>query len=739
MYLYRGITMIALVWIGIWSSVYAHVTEESKERLLTLRNLSLEELQKVKISLDDVFDVFDGLVRTQKVKLATGLRQNTTVAPSVTTVITAQDIEATGAHSMEEVLRMVPGMSISHAGNYTPIYTLRGMFSLLNAEVLFLLDGTPIDSMLTGNRGIWGDVVPPLEQIARIEIIRGPASALYGANAYAGVINMITKTAQNMNGTEVGGYRGSYNSYAKWVTHGQNYGPLEIATHIYSQHSDGDAPWIPRDAQTSLDASSGAQKIPGYRPASLAPGPAHLHEEKLHAYLDLRYQAWQIKLYYQEVYDHGTGVHFLIVDPWGSGDTERYGLDLKWSSSQLMVHWDLDAYFTYQQLIDKADFRRNPPEAFVPTSMNGAGGVYHEGVREQYEYQTSRWLMGFNSLYSGFNQHKLRMGIGYVLSDLNPSIWVNRGRDATGTVLPLNSPMVDLSDSHYANYPHVDRTNWQAFIQDSWGFASGWELTSGLRYDSYLERDRSWQTINPRLVLVWQTTSCLTSKLLYGRAFRAPTFRELYLPVGGIVGNPLLEPETISTYELALDYQAMKNLNFSLNLFTYRANDQIVTVPLNERMNTYRNVAAWKGKGFEIEGRWKMTTNSSLLFNYAYANNNETSAHGEVRELGNYPHHVFYSRFDWMPIEGWFLNLQAKRVMDRERAASVSRLPVKDSTTLDLTLRYKDILNKHWNLALGIRNLLDAEIVEPSPPHPLYSYDFIMPGRNWFAEIRYHF
>ena len=86
-------------------------------------------------------------------------------------------------------------------------------------------------------------------------------------------------------------------------------------------------------------------------------------------------------------------------------------------------------------------------------------------------------------------------------------------------------------------------------LQDEWQLAPDWELTAGVRYDHYSDFGA---TLNPRAALVWQTSPRLTSKILYGRAFRAPAFDTLYAqnnPVG--LGNDSLDPETIDTIELA--------------------------------------------------------------------------------------------------------------------------------------------------------------------------------------------
>ncbi|MCV2369130.1 TonB-dependent receptor plug domain-containing protein [Roseateles oligotrophus] len=132
------------------------------------------------------------------ISIATGTRQPLRLAPSVASVITAADIKALGISNLERLLEGVPGLHVTRGGaNYEPQYVMRGIVSGQTPQLLLLQNGQPMTTMLVGNKGqMWGDF--PAQQIARVEIIRGPGSALYGAEAYSGVINIITKTAADL-------------------------------------------------------------------------------------------------------------------------------------------------------------------------------------------------------------------------------------------------------------------------------------------------------------------------------------------------------------------------------------------------------------------------------------------------------------------------------------------------------------------------------------------------------------
>lgn len=149
----------------------------------------------------------------QMVSIATGSRQLISRAPSVATVITAADIQAMGATDLDDVMETIPGVHVARTTQvYSPSYVFRGINLGFNPQVLILINGIPATSVVNGNRGN-GWVGLPLEHIARIEVIRGPGSALYGADALAGVINVITKSAEESGGTTIGARIGSFRSH----------------------------------------------------------------------------------------------------------------------------------------------------------------------------------------------------------------------------------------------------------------------------------------------------------------------------------------------------------------------------------------------------------------------------------------------------------------------------------------------------------------------------------------------
>lgn len=245
--------------------------------------------------------------------------------------------------------------------------------------------------------------------------------------------------------------------------------------------------------------------------------------------------------------------------------------------------------------------------------------------------------------------------------------------------------------------------------------------------------------------MIWQPRFDFTTKLLYGSAFRAPSFGELYVTNNPVaLGNPNLEPEIVKTWELAFDYRATDNLHLAMNLVNYQVSDKII--PISDPSVTtagaiVKNAGSREAQGLELEARWKITTQFSLLANYAFV---EAIDENNDHDVGNYPRHSAYFRTDWLLYSNWYLDTQINWIGELRRVYGDPRTPINDYTTVDLTLRRKEIKKGHWNLATSVRNLLDADVRDPSLGPDSSGVinipnDLPQAGRNYWLELRYRF
>ena len=185
----------------------------SQEMPKDLGNKSIEELMQIEV--------------TSPSKKAESLLE----APAAIFVITGEDILRGGYSSIPDALRMVPGLHVAQQSSHVWLVSARGFSSLFNAKMLVLIDGRLTYTPTFG--GVWWDVQdPPLEDIERIEVIRGPGGTLWGANAVNGVINIITKEAGKTQGVLVASTAGVNEGYSTRLRYGGTAGK-RFAYRIY--------------------------------------------------------------------------------------------------------------------------------------------------------------------------------------------------------------------------------------------------------------------------------------------------------------------------------------------------------------------------------------------------------------------------------------------------------------------------------------------------------------------------
>jgi iron complex outermembrane receptor protein len=639
------------------------------------------------------------------VSIATGTKQQLRRAPAVASVITAEDIAAMGATDLDEVMETVPGVHVArNALANSPVFIMRGIFDANNPQILMLQNGVPTTTMFIGGKGnAWGGL--PLENVARIEVIRGPGSALYGADAFSGVINIITKTAADTPGTQLGVRGGSFNMRSAWVQHGGQSGPVAVAAYLRVGSTDGFKETVAADAQTARDRTSGRAA------ASLAPGPINVGYDAVDASLDLSYDKWRLRGGYK-LRDHvgtGAGISYSL-DPNSYARNERTTVDLSWADPNISRDWGTGFSASYLQYVDTM-----PDNVLLaPPGVKFGATVFPNGqIGGPNKWERQLRLSAY-ATYGGFADQSIRFGVGH--DDLNmykTATYKNFFINQTTGLPTLPGPVIDYSNIQPFMSPQRRKVDY-AYVQDEWRIDHDWTLTAGVRRDLYSDVGG---TTNPRLALVWDANLDVTVKLLAGRAFRPPSFNELYGINNPVLrGNPALKPETNSTEEAAVSWQARSDLQLNVNVFRFTRRDMIVAAPNTPgaAQATFQNTGKQTGRGMELETIWDMNRTLRLTANYSYQKAIDETTHTDA---GYAPHHHLYARCDWRLASGWLASAQANWVADRKRAYTAAapdrRADIPDYTTADLTLRTTRSKDK-WDFAASIRNLFNTRVLEPS-------------------------
>ena len=335
------------------------------------------------------------------------------------------------------------------------------------------------------------------------------------------------------------------------------------------------------------------------------------------------------------------------------------------------------------------------------------------------------------SSYNGWQQHNWRFGIGARYQTVKATETKNFGPGVIdGTVPVVDGTLTDVSNTDNVYLPDSSRRVNYLSVQDEWQFAPDWQLIAGVRYDKYSDFGN---TTNPRVALVWETNDQLTTKFLYGSAFKVPSFLELFSRNNpSIIGNADLDPETIDTFEISFNYRPHPNLQTSLNLFKYKAEDLIEFTPVAE------NLRDQNGQGFEWEIDWRPSNQFRLQANFALQQSEDADTKATIADA---PGNQLTINSYWQFQPEWFLNTTINRVADRQRAANDSRSDIKDYTQVDFSLQRKNIYPQ-LDISLSVRNALDKDIREPSTVNAIGQAsipgDIPMEGRSVWLEMNYH-
>jgi outer membrane receptor for ferrienterochelin and colicins len=704
----------------IWAFSAATYAESKSATPLDVYNLSLAELGQVQISI------------------ATGNSTPLDKAPATASVIYAAQIEAMGARTLDDVLETVPGMhiSLSALSRLDSVESIRGIHTGFNPQVLMMLNGVPVQFSTPGGRPALFKL--PVANIDRVEVIRGPGSAIYGADAYAGVVNVITKDAVSIEHTKIGTRIGSFNSREVWLQTATEWKGIGIAFDASYQDSAGDSSRkVNSDLQSTLDTAFGTK-------ASLAPGSLSTRYQVLDSHLAISTNQLQFNLWNWRSTDAGVGAGAAqALDPTGRDDSNLWMADVTYHFQKNDSNWENSIRWSHLYYDEIAQFTLLPAGAIVPIGADGnvdfaapvGAALFTDGLKGRPGGVTKDTKVDFISIYSGFDSHRIRLNIGTRAQNASPRESKNFGPGVLDSIpLPsiVNGSLTDVTGTPYVFLVDKSRTVNYLSLQDEWHIAADLDLTAGVRYDDYSDFGN---TTNPRIALVWAASEKLTTKLLLGSAFRAPSFSELHFKNNPVsLGNPDIQPEKINSEELSFNYRPTATFQTTLTLFTYQAKKMIDFIPdAGATIKLAQNSNSQDGKGFEWEINWKPAQSLQLGMSYSHQDAIDTKTD---RRIPDAPGEQIKANLNWLLAKDWSLNSQVGWVSDRERPIGDLRAPVKDYTLLNVALNRKNLL-PNMDMQVAIRNATNADAREPSSG--TIPDDYPLESRSFWLGLTYAF
>jgi outer membrane receptor protein involved in Fe transport len=537
----------------------------------------------------------DKLMNVQVVT-ASGYLQTTAEAPSTILVITAQQIADRGYEQLEDALRDVPGIDMVHVNGYAPtLYYFRGMYGAQNLRALFMIDGV-VENNIIGSNDMAGPAYS-LYNVERIEIIWGPASALYGANAFGGIINIITKKGKDIDGFHAEAGKGTFNTSFANATMGERKNNYEYSLAGSLYNTDGPV-FTNRDPQYSASFVDHAYSFNG---------TFSYYSNKSKATLGCREyrtpMGWGTYLnspnYYLGLPNQG----------YGNGDTtgilsrnfngQRPGVnDVYLRTAFLQEEYNATAHLNF---LGRIIYRETgtAPDSYayltVDTTVKIGSTIIPAGrelIRANIASYSNRVAGEFSGNYSPSDDHKLSFGADFYRdnveqgdrrSTFDTTVYVFNGRDSVinyNTV--FKARLYDIRYNIGGFFQYILNTD--LLVNTSFTFGARDD------YNSYF-----FNSFSPRIVVVNQPTDKLTFKLQYGKAFRAPTNLEIHQAPS----NFSLKTEKINAYEADGIYMPSKKVRTQLNLFYNYLTDVILVTNLSGRFTANKNPGRYMIKGLE--------------------------------------------------------------------------------------------------------------------------------------------
>jgi iron complex outermembrane receptor protein len=487
----------------------------------------------------------DSLLNT-RIDAASKYSQTSAEAPASVTIITGDEIRLHGYRNLGEVLENVRGFYVSNDRNYPSLGT-RG-FSRpadYNNRILLLIDGHSTNESVWGGAPGGADLPINLRAIERIEVVRGPGSALYGSSAMFGVINIVTKTGVALDGIVVGASGGTGKLRQADVTAGRaigTRGSLSVSGAMVK--SDGRDLYFP---EFDTDDSDGFARQMDW-------------EDALSGFATF---SWADATARAGFWSRAKGVptasfDMAFADPRAETYDAYTFAEVAWrrqmrGTSQLSARVNVDRY----------KYHGSYPQ--VPD------GLYMDkGTSESIGGETMLVL-------DPASNHRLTLGTEF-RHTAKALYWE---RDIDGSIVQDNAPYNLAS----------------AFAQSELQIQQRVSLISGLRVDRKTDRKA---TVAPRLALVVTPDHASTVKLLYGEAFRAPSASEADLNTSFYIRNPSLRPERIRTFEIEAQRRLYSPVLLTLSLYEYRIRDLIEQIG-DDEVTQFRNVASTHASGAELQ------------------------------------------------------------------------------------------------------------------------------------------
>jgi outer membrane receptor for ferrienterochelin and colicins len=659
-----------LVREGSWLLLFVllAITAAAQEQKKDLGDTSLEELGNI------------------QVYSASKHMQKASDAPSSVTVITADEIQKYGYRTLADILESVRGFYITSDRLYSYV-GVRGFGRLgdWNSRILLLVDGHRINDSLNGN-GMLGTEFPvDVDLIERVEIIRGPSSSLYGAQAFSAVINVITRKPSQQKGVEISFEPASFGTYKGRVSLSGQYEGIDMLLSGTFYNSQGRTLFFPQfnSPATNYGVTSNTD-----------------YENSQRVIATVSFRGFTLQGLYSER-DKGMPSTFfgtLFNDPRTQDIRNQQYVDLSYQHS-ISEKWGLTVRTSYDQS------RLQGPQAYSTGLPDGSTTV------DTYSSRGGWWNSEAKVSGTVLEKHKITVG-----TEITDNLRQDQGNYIPiGNFVPFPGSSVILA----------------LYGQDEFAIVHNLTLSAGLRYDHYSDFGG---TTNPRLGLIYHLFHPTTLKLLYGTAFRAPEPFERTPDFGPFYdNNPGLKPETIRSVEGVVEQGLGQHFTLSGSVFRDWIDHLISLEPdLSDGLSVYQNSGKALATGVEVELDGHLGSGIKGSASYSFVDAESPITH---QILTNSPQHLGKLNVSYPVVQQrLFASVDAQYTSSAQTLAAntVSGFSVLNFTMLGHSL------GKHLDLSGSVYNVFNKKYFDPGRPED--PEDSIQQdGRNFRIKITARF
>jgi outer membrane receptor for ferrienterochelin and colicins len=590
--------------------------------------------------------------------------QSASEAPASVTVVTADEIQKYGYRTLADILQNTRGFYVTNDRDYSFV-GVRGFGRLgdSNNRILVLIDGHRINDNVFGEPYLGTEFLVDVDLIERVEIIRGPSSSLYGADAFFAVINVITRKPPQLKGVELSFAPASFGTYDGRASYGGRYRGIDMLLSGTFYNSQGQTLFYPQF--DSPATNYGMTRNTDY-------------ESFQHILATISFRGFTLQGLFS-ARDKGVPTAYygaLFNDPRTQNYDYHQYLDLSYQHS-IGEKWDLTARTSYDQA------RLQAPVAYstgLPDGSTTVDTYSFRGAWSDSEAKLSTTLL---------EKHKITVGT-----------------EITDNVRQDQADYAALSNVFVAD--PASSTSWALYGQDEFAIIHNLTLSAGLRYDRY---SNFGGTTNPRLGLIYHPFHPTTLKLLYGTAFRAPEPFELTPDFALFDNNLRLKPETIRSVEGVVEQTFGQHLTLSGSVLHNRISD-LITLESNpsDGHTLYENFERADATGVEVELDGHLASGVQGKASYTYTDTEQLITR---QILANSPQHLGKLSLIYPVVQRrLFASLDAQYTSPVQTLVgnTVSGYSVFNVTLLGHTL------GKHLDLSTSIYNILDKKYFNPGRP-----------------------